>query len=57
MHALAEVLADYGRQPMLGLLAKCLLMLLVLLPLVAAREISRTLGPGVLRRLLFDPPR
>jgi hypothetical protein len=56
-HSLAEVLADYGQQPMLGLLAKCLLVLLVLVPLVAAREINRALGPGVLRRLLFDSER
>jgi hypothetical protein len=33
--------------------AKCLLMLLVLVPFIVAKQVSLALGPGVLRRLLF----
>ena len=31
----------------------CLLMLFVLVPFVATKQISLALGPGVLRRMLF----
>ena len=50
--AFSATMADYEQQSVLNMLAKCLLMLLILLPLIATREFSRTLGPGVLRRLL-----
>ena len=44
--------ADYEQRSVLHMLAKCLLMLLILLPLIATREFSRILGPGVLRGML-----
>ncbi len=56
-HSLAETLAGYGQRPRAAMLAQCLLMLLILVPLVTARELNRTLGPGVLRRMLFDSTR
>ena len=45
-------LAEYESRSILHMLAKSLLVLLVLLPLIATREFSRTLGPGVLRAML-----
>ena len=45
-------LADYESQSILHMLAKSLVALLILLPLIATREFSRTLGPGVLRAML-----
>jgi len=50
--AFSATMADYEQQSVLNMLAKCLLMLLILLPLIATREFSRTLGPGVLQRML-----
>ena len=49
--ALAELLA----QPF-ELVASCILMLVILVPLVMVQEISRALGPGALRRVLLGPP-
>ena len=45
-------LAEYESRSILHMLAKSLVVLLVLLPLIATREFSRTLGPGVLRAML-----
>ena len=45
-------LAEYQSRSILHMLAKSLVVLLVLLPLIATREFSRTLGPGVLRAML-----
>ena len=45
-------LAEYESRSILHMLAKSLVVLLILLPLVATREFSRTLGPGVLRAML-----
>jgi hypothetical protein len=50
--ALSATVADYEQRSVLHMLAKCLLMLLILLPLIATREFSRILGPGVLRGML-----
>lgn len=50
-HSFTATLAGYEQHSILQMLAKCLLVLLILLPLVAARELSRALGPGVLRAL------
>ena len=55
-HSMAHTLAEYGQRSSLEMLATCLLMLLVLVPLVAVTEVSRALGSGALRRLLFAPP-
>ena len=45
-------LADYENRSLAHMLAKSLVVLLVLLPLIATREFSRTLGPGALRGML-----
>jgi hypothetical protein len=50
--AFGATLADYESRSILSMLAKSLVVLLILLPLIATREISRALGPGVLRRML-----
>jgi hypothetical protein len=55
--SLAETVAGYEQRSLIAMLAKCLLMLLILVPLVAVKELNRTLGPGVLRRMLFDSAR
>ena len=44
-----------GDRSLPEVLASCLLMLLVLVPLVTVTEVSRALGPGALRRLLLGP--
>jgi hypothetical protein len=49
-------LAEYEGRSILQMLAKSLVVLLILLPLVATREFSRTLGPGVLRGMLTGNP-
>lgn len=56
-HSLAETLAGYEQRSRIAMLAKCLLMLLILVPLVAAKELNQALGPGVLRRMLFEAAR
>ena len=50
----SATLAEFSRHSLLQMLAKCLLMLLILLPLIATRELSKKLGPGVLRKLLLE---
>jgi hypothetical protein len=52
----AETLAEYGRRSPLELFATVLLMGLVLVPYIAAKSISRALGPGGLRELLLKRP-
>lgn len=49
----SRTMAGFEQRTMLQILAKCLLALLILLPLIAAKEFSRTLGPGRLRALLL----
>ena len=49
----AQILAEYEAHSILELGAKCLLLLLVLVPFVATQQISLALGPGVLRRMVF----
>ncbi|MCX7054918.1 MAG: hypothetical protein NTU56_12025 [Proteobacteria bacterium] len=49
---LVATLADYESRSITHMLAKSLVVLLILLPLIATREFSRTLGPGVLRGIL-----
>lgn len=50
-------LADYESRSVAHMLAKSLVVLLVMLPLIAARELSRALGPGRLSVLLSGKPR
>jgi hypothetical protein len=52
-HALAATLAAFEQHSLLEMIAKSLLLLIVLLPLVAAVEVDKALGPGVLRRALL----
>lgn len=51
--AFAATLADFERSSARMLLSECLLLLVILIPLITAKEISRHLGPGGLRRVLF----
>lgn len=53
-HAFAATIAEYGQRSMLQMLAKCLLVLMVLLPFIATRELSKALGPGKLKQLLLE---
>lgn len=48
-HSFTETLAEYERRSALEMLAKCLLLLLVLVPLIAFKEFVRVMGPGALR--------
>jgi len=50
----AQTLAEFAARPKLELIAQVLLMLMVLLPLITAKELNKTLGEGVLRRLLLE---
>lgn len=50
----AQMFAEFNQRSLQQVLANSVLLLLVLIPLVAVAEIKRALGPGVLRRLLFD---
>lgn len=45
-------LADYESRSYANMLAKSLVVLLILLPLIATREFSRAVGPGVLLEIL-----
>ena len=56
-HSLAETLAGYEAHSVAVLVAKSVVLLLVLLPLIATTELSRALGPGVLGRLLMQEER
>jgi hypothetical protein len=56
-HSLGQALAALAGHPWPEVLASCVLMLLVLIPLVTVTEVSRALGPGALRQLLLGPPR
>ena len=49
----AQMLAEFDGQSALEMFAKCLLLLLVLIPLVAVTELSRWLGPDVVKGVLF----
>jgi hypothetical protein len=52
-HSLAQTLADYQRHSALEMIAKSVLLLIVLLPMIATIEVNKALGPGVLRGLLL----
>ena len=54
-HSLGQAVASLADRPIPEVLASCLLMLLVLVPLVTVTELSRVLGSGALRRLLLGP--
>jgi hypothetical protein len=51
----AQTLTELTSQPLVHL-ASCLLMLLVLVPFVAAKQLSVALGPGGLQGLLTRAP-
>jgi hypothetical protein len=56
--SVAETLADLEHRPGLMLVAKCSLVMLIVLPLVTLEELDRALGRPALRSLLFTktPP-
>jgi hypothetical protein len=51
----AQTVSEFEQHSVLEMLATCLLLLLVLVPLIAVKELSRALGPGVMSRMLKDP--
>jgi hypothetical protein len=51
-HSFAQTLAEYEKHSVLEMIATCLLLLVVLVPLITAKAFSRALGPGVLTRAL-----
>jgi len=51
--SVGQTMAEFERHSAVQMLAKCLLALFILLPLIAIKELSRTLGPGVLQNLLL----
>ncbi len=55
--SVGQTLAEFERHSAVQMLAKCLLALLILLPLIAIKELGRTLGPGVLQNLLTENQR
>jgi len=48
----AQTVTELEQRSVLEALATCFLLLLVLIPLIAVKELSRALGPGVLSRML-----
>jgi hypothetical protein len=56
-HSLAQTLADYEANSIEVMVARSVVLLLVLLPLIATAELSKALGPGVLGRLLMQEER
>lgn len=56
-HSLAQTLAAYRVHSVLEMVAKSVLLLMVLLPMIATLQLSRALGPGVLRGLLLAAER
>ena len=56
-HSLAQTLADHRGHSVLEMLARSVLLLMVLLPMIATIELSKALGPGVLRGLLVSAER
>jgi hypothetical protein len=53
--SVADTIEEHQWPSAMEIIANSLLMLLVLLPYVAVKELSRALGPGVLRRLWLSP--
>jgi len=51
-NSFGATIAEFASRSLAHMLAKSLVVLLILLPLIATREFSRTLGPGVLRGIL-----
>ena len=51
---IATSLADIAGGTLPLILATCLIMLLILVPYIAFRELGDVLGPGRLRQILFD---
>ncbi len=56
-HSLAQTFADYEASSVKLMLARSILLLMVLLPMIATIEVSKALGPGVLRGLLLAEER
>lgn len=52
-HTMGQTLAEFQEHSALEQLAKSLLVLLTLVPLIAVRELSQALGPGVLWKLVL----
>lgn len=55
--SLAQTLAKFAAEGAPEILANCLLLLLILVPLMTVLEANRALGEGTLRRFLMSPPK
>lgn len=55
-HSMAQTLTDIRERSLPEILAMCLLLLLILVPLVTTIELNRVLGSGGLRRVLLGSP-
>jgi hypothetical protein len=55
-HSMAQTLAGFREKSLPEVLAMCLLLLLILVPIVASIEMDRVLGRGALRRVLLGSP-
>lgn len=53
-HSLGQVLAEFGERSWIQNIAPLLLMLLILIPLLGAMEIYRTVGPERFKQILLD---
>jgi hypothetical protein len=51
-HSVAQTVAEFETHSLYEMLAVSLLLLLVLIPLITARELGRALEPGALRRVV-----
>ena len=51
-HAVAQTLAEFEKHSVYEMLSVSLLLLLVLIPLITAKEFTRALGPGGLSRIV-----
>ena len=52
-HSFSQTMAEFQEHSALEQLARSLLVLLTLVPLIAVRELSEALGPGELRKLVL----
>lgn len=56
-HSLVQTLGEFASKAVPEMLANCLLLLLILVPLMTVLEANRALGEGTLRRFLMSPPK
>jgi len=55
-HSTGTIWEELARHRLVGILADSLLLMLVIFPYVGAKELTRALGPGTVRKALRGPP-